>query len=292
MNKTVNVYSKNDIVKLYNLSRTIPERVRLNYARRILGYTKAKTVMDAGFGTGLILVPLAKVAKPDQVIYGVDISKPMYRLVRKETVGFRNVILKVCGVHRLSSEFNNKFDVVHIKAITHIARSPEKLLNRLSKLVKPGGYFVIGKEYSQPEDNLEWILKYKGKLDNNLYAFYKEYFKKRKLMGIPFKKPKMPAGDYDVAVSYLLKRGYKYATEISNKDLRWKKRISFLELVKAMKIGTFTVFRKRVSSVQRKILARAMIDYLQRNKIDAKRYRFYKAELRAVLLKKFSENRT
>lgn len=284
-----NIYKKKQIVNKYDLSRVIPDEILQDYCKQIIHHTNPKNICDVGFGKGSVLLPFASY-KEIQVT-GIDCSKSMCNFVnselKKKDLSAKIISEDVCNISSLLGEY----DLVHLKAVTHIPKYPEYFLRKISHLVRDNRYLVIGKEYSQPEDNLENINKYgeDNQEDKELKDFYDFYFKIRTEDNKPFVPPLMPAGDYDKAQEYLTanwgkRLGFLFDTEISTK--RWDKKLSFSDLIESIRFGTFTVFSKKCTSSDREKYAKIMENYCLNKGFDLDESRSYPAQLKAVILKK------
>jgi len=281
---SLNIYSDKGVVNKYHLSRNIPYKILANYASQIVTNTSPRSLCDVGFGKGSTLIPFAR--HKETRVYGIDSSEEMVSFVRNE-LSKRNLFAKVIDADaKFIEPFIGELDLVHMKAVTHIPKDPYKFLMDVTRAVRLGEHFVIGKENSQPEDNMENIGKYglSHQEDFVLKNFYEEYFKIRTNDGKPFRKPKMPAGDYDEAVRFLTERDFVFEKEITTPA--WTKNITLSELVEAISEGTFTVFRKGCSQLDRKDYAKKMEAYCHAYGYSLDVKRPYRAQLKAVILRK------
>jgi len=280
----VNIYGSSSVVGKYDLSRSIPERVLKDYCNRIISCTNPKILCDVGFGKGSVLISFAEYADVD--VFGNDSSMEMHETVEGILSERKLKASLLRGDARNLSEMVEDLDLVHIKAVTHIPENPCNFLIDVSKAIRKKGYFVLGKEFSQPEDNLEEIGKYgiSNKEDIALKDFYETYFEMRDEDGSPFVRPVMPAGDYDEAVSCLKKNGFVLENQIET--FYWNKSISFSELIEAIDCGTFTVFSKGLEDSDRRNHANFMRNFCSERGYDLNEERVYSANLKAVILKK------
>jgi|GEM_PF-3929099 len=182
--------------KQYNVLRSIPPKVLKEYAVTVLGMAKKdETILDAGFGSGLILAPLAELNRVSK-IFGIDYSNTMFASVKQEVQGkaqlIKGDILKFQGI----------FNVVHFKAILHCFSDPKKALDKLSDLTHENGYVVTGHEQSQIEDRIEQI--FNNTIDDHeLELIFEYYFSLRLNLREPFVWRPFPAGNAQNAVKYL-----------------------------------------------------------------------------------------
>src|SRR3989344_5285 len=180
----------------YNILKEVPLYIRRNYAKTILSFTKQnQSILDAGFGSGSILIPLVEKNKFAK-IYGIDYSKPLFNSVSKEIrnkakLHFGNIL-----------NLRETYDVVHFKAILHCFDNPEKALDKLASLVKLNGLIITAHEKSQIEDRIEQI-SFNKIDDKELELMIGHYFVLRKNIGKPFILRKYPAGNCLNAIEYL-----------------------------------------------------------------------------------------
>jgi SAM-dependent methyltransferase len=280
-----NIYARPDVVANYSLSRAVPERILSEYARnivRIIG--PDKHLLDAGFGTGTALLEFAKLTKTS----GIDKSLAMHAFVRSKLKGTSiDVALIEDDLENVLSHLCEQADAVHVKAVMHIPEYPFLAMSALHAGIRPGGYFILGKEFSQPEDNLEQIGKY-PRQDIILYKFYGEYFRFREDIGKPFVKPLIPAGDFSVAKQFLENIGYKELAQTTTSS--WDKELTFQELIESIQKGTFTVHRKGLSDEDRSVLADHMKSYCRAKNYPLDYPRFYEASLNALIMQKQHQN--
>lgn len=116
------------------------------------------TVLDVGCGTGILGEALK--TKKNCRVYGIEFSKESARISAK----------RLDGVHVLdieNQEFRSsiKFDVIIFADVLEHLRNPEKVLPKYTKLLKPGGRFVI----SLP-NVANWTMRLKLLFGNFTYA--------------------------------------------------------------------------------------------------------------------------
>lgn len=116
---------------------------------KILDMAKIKensTVLDVACGTG-VLFPYY-LDKKVKKIFGIDISKNMTEIA-KEKFSNENIEI-ICG-DALEYDFNEKFDNIMIyNAFPHFTE-PEKLISKLSDLLKPEGTLTVAHSMSKKE---------------------------------------------------------------------------------------------------------------------------------------------
>ncbi|MAH07131.1 hypothetical protein CMI38_02680 [Candidatus Pacearchaeota archaeon] len=282
-----NIYLDKKVVELYGLSRIIPDTILREYCAQIVSQTSPKSLCDIGFGKGSTLIPFSEYLDID--VYGIDSSEEMSKAVYGELSRRELKATIITGDAHLLPSFLNPLDLIHTKAVTHIPSNPFNFLSCISESVKNNGYLVIGREDSQPEDNLENIGKYglNNSEDPILKEFYRTYFQMREEDGKPFIRPDMPAGDYDNAVKYLIEKGFVFETEISTPF--WNKEITLNEIIESIRNGTFTVFRQGCTPRDMEQHAELMKNYCLNNEYSLHETRSYPARLKATILKKSGE---
>jgi ubiquinone/menaquinone biosynthesis C-methylase UbiE len=287
-NNVDNIYTNPVVVKEYGISREIPECILDEYAAKLALATEiGGKIIDIGCGTGTVLASLAKKWHP-RVVYGIDSSEEMIWVTKKrmQEKWIQNTyLIDVDFVTEYSHYAKYKFDVTHLKAITHIPETPELLLRQVIHVTKKGGKIVLGKEWSQPEDNLERIWKYTENTNPELEEFYREYFKLRDEIWKPFQTPQMPAWDYENAKWYLESMWIVFDTRERVTSI-WQKGLKIGDLIKAIRIGTFTVMRKWLTEWERNNLAKNMESFCQQKNIDIEEEKTFPAQLRMIVGKK------
>lgn len=264
----------------YDLLKEVPLHIRRAYAKIILRYGKPKQkLIDLGFGSGSILIPLAELNK-NLEIHGIDYSKKLFKFV-KNKIG-KKAILTNGDILKL----NEEYDIVHFKAILHCFQDPQKALDKISDLVDSGGIIITGHENSQLEDRIEQIFKHKIN-EEELELLINFYFDQRKNMGKSFLGRKFPAGNSKNAVDYLCRnRDFKLIKIIKSKNLEWNREFRLEDLIYAIKNRTYKVFDENISKKENEIIVKKMIEFSIENKIDLKKKRHIPASFVIYLLKK------
>jgi len=122
----------------YYRSRTRPS-IRDSYLQPLLKLPAQAKILDAGSGTGHDIVTLA--SKGYHVV-GIDISPSMCKLARKIVAGKNNVEIINGDVDTYSFRENDFSAVLSSMEIFHHP-DLEATLTRYSRLLKPGGLFVL-----------------------------------------------------------------------------------------------------------------------------------------------------
>ena len=275
----MDIYKKTS-QKDYNILRAIPEKIKTEYIKQILSFSKkGDKILDIGFGSGLILIPLSKLNKTAE-IHGIDYSKPLFSKVSKQVQ--KNTIVHFGDILK----FKKTFDIVHFKAILHCFDDPEKALDKIKSFVNPGGYVITGQENSQIEDRIEQI--FKNKIDDKeLELLFEYYFTLRVNLNKPFFWRKYPSGDAENAVNYICKdKDFKLIKTISNKKMFWIRKYSLNELLYSFRHGTFNVFNSGLTEKDKTLIYKKMLDFAKLHKMDLKKERQIPASFTLFVIKR------
>ena len=121
-----------------------PEKILLNekYANRIkslIALNNKSKILDLGCGTGLLI---SNFQNNENILIGVDTSEGMLEVFNKKFVNNTNV-----RSHLLNLEENdldeNKVDLVVSSMAFHHLQHPDKMLEKLKKMLSPDGSIAI-----------------------------------------------------------------------------------------------------------------------------------------------------
>lgn len=101
--------------------------------------TASDNVLECACGTGLITTSAAPKAKH---YVATDFSNEMLTKCKKKMAGQDNIEFKFADITNLEFE-DNSFDKVIAGNVIHLLDEPEKALNELKRVVKPGGVIII-----------------------------------------------------------------------------------------------------------------------------------------------------
>ena len=281
----MDTYSRKKVVDKYSLIRTNSKSVMDEYAKKVISYSKkGDKILEIGFGTGALLIPLSKLNNNSKIL-GVDKSKNMVLKVQKQ-IGSKAKLYSGT-LASLPKKLRAKFNIIHFKAILHCIKNPKKELDLIANAISPEGYLITGHEISQLEDRLEQIFNYNEIDDSETELIFEYYFRLRNEMNKPFPSRKFPAGDSWNACEYLIKkRKFKLIEEISSKKLSWIKKFKINDILIAMKDGTFGVFYDGLSKKERNQLYHKMIEFINKNKINRNKIKSVPAKFKIYILKK------
>ena len=112
-----------------------------HYARRILK-ERFREVLDVGTGPGLLPIAIYK-KNPKLKVTGVDIAADMIRIAKKnaETQGAEVEFVTANGENLPFP--SNSFGLVVSTGAMHHWKKPEKVMNEIYRVVKPGGKALI-----------------------------------------------------------------------------------------------------------------------------------------------------
>ncbi|NLC51056.1 MAG: class I SAM-dependent methyltransferase [Firmicutes bacterium] len=117
------------------------DEVETALAFRLFPVTKESLILDAGCGTGNFSLKLAR--KGARVI-GVDISTEMLSIAREKAKreGLE-IIFHQMDIYNLDFE-DNYFDGIFSMAAFEFIKEPQRAFHELWRVLKPGGYLLIG----------------------------------------------------------------------------------------------------------------------------------------------------
>jgi 2-polyprenyl-3-methyl-5-hydroxy-6-metoxy-1,4-benzoquinol methylase len=130
--RTANIYNQVEKRDEQTYSKTIEKNRK---------YLKVNdTVLDFGCGTGLVSNEIADNVK---MVYAIDISSKMIGIAREKAI--RNKIQNIEYFH--TTIFDERFrqdsiDVIMVFNIMHLLEDPQKAIQRINKLLKPGGIII------------------------------------------------------------------------------------------------------------------------------------------------------
>jgi len=124
-----------DFIKKLELQalETAEERIPLYLE---VGLKDAKLVLDVGCGSGIVTRDIARLTKGK--VIAIDGSKEMIKFAKDVLKSFKNVELRVGDAQKLPLE-ENMFDIVTCNLLLMWADDPQKVVNEMARVTKPGG---------------------------------------------------------------------------------------------------------------------------------------------------------
>jgi ubiquinone/menaquinone biosynthesis C-methylase UbiE len=131
-----------DFIKKLELQalETAEERIPLYLE---VGVKDAKSILDIGCGSGIVTRDIAHLTKGK--VTAIDGSKDMIDVAKKVLKDYKNVELKLGNAEKLSFD-DNKFDIVTCNLVLMWANNPQKIVNEMARVVKPGGIVLASLE--------------------------------------------------------------------------------------------------------------------------------------------------
>lgn len=122
-------------------SRVLGDLAQIQPLLDLAAITPEDRVLDAGCGTGFLLLPAARVAS--QVV-GVDVAPAMLAEAKRqsEAAGLGNVTLREADVETLPF-VDDRFDVVMTRLTLHHYANPRRALAEIYRVLRPGGRVVV-----------------------------------------------------------------------------------------------------------------------------------------------------
>lgn len=108
---------------------------------RLLNPKEGSTVLDAGFGTGILLEQLLAI-KRNLRLSGLDISEGMYKKAEAKFSGNPAVKLALGSASKIPFE-DNSFDYVTCIHSLHHHPNTEQSLREMNRVLKPGAKAVV-----------------------------------------------------------------------------------------------------------------------------------------------------
>jgi len=140
----------------------------IEHTERLLPYVDLKENQDyleVGCGNGHVCKHLAR--KYHLKVTGTDVDSEMIKLAREDTDDIPQIRFMEMDATKMPFE-DNEFDIVLSFGVMHHIRNWQDALNEMSRVLKPGGYFIFGDiTYSRLTTRImKWITRNYG-----LYTF-------------------------------------------------------------------------------------------------------------------------
>ncbi len=280
MNQRLNTYNLKSTVQSYDLLRDIPLKTRQAYAESLLQIITGPKVLELGFGTGNVLIPMSHLAQ-DKNIVAVDQSPEMLARVEPHVAG--NVQL----ISGSLTDLEGTFDAVHFKAILHCVDNPWEMITDMIQSVKPGGLIITSHEFSLTEDRIEQLFHYFAQQDSDVDFVFQRYFQLRQEINKPFQHREFPAGDSCRIVKHFESTGTcSLEQSIQPDDLRFERQITIQDILTCIRLGTFGVFYDGLTEMERMYLYAELQDICITSNIDIAKQRTMSCGFHINILKK------
>jgi ubiquinone/menaquinone biosynthesis C-methylase UbiE len=137
----------NKIAKVYDLLAEHSERAMREAGLAKLAATQGEHILEIGFGTGHVLVELAKAVGPTGKVFGIDISENMVsnarELMEKEQIADRVEVQR--GDAEALPYSENSMDAIFMSFTLELFDTPEipGVLAQCKRILRPGGRIVV-----------------------------------------------------------------------------------------------------------------------------------------------------
>lgn len=131
-----------DFIKKLELQalETAEERIPLYLD---IGLKDAELILDVGCGPGMVTRDIAHLTKGK--VIAIDGSKEMIKVAKEVLKVYKNVELRVGVAEKLPFE-DNVFDIVTCNLLLMWANDPQKVVNEMARVTKPGGTILASLE--------------------------------------------------------------------------------------------------------------------------------------------------
>jgi ubiquinone/menaquinone biosynthesis C-methylase UbiE len=118
---------------------------RLRHLLKFAALTAGQRVMDVGTGTGRLALLLAE--EGDHEVVGIDVSPAMlevaeYFRLSSSSPAAKQVSFRLASAQRMPFR-NESFDAVVCRLVLHHSQKPDRILQEVMRLLKPGGTLIF-----------------------------------------------------------------------------------------------------------------------------------------------------
>ena len=132
--KEASIYDKGRIT---SFDGKIVQEYQINFLKKHLGLKKGMKLLEAGCGTGRILLHLARNGVK---CYGIDPSKKMLKVFRQKK-GSEKIILKTGDIEKIHHK-DNTFDAIYTMHVLMHLPDYKKAIKEMYRVLKPGGVLI------------------------------------------------------------------------------------------------------------------------------------------------------
>ena len=131
----------NNISPLYDLFETVyNKKVFIGTGKKVAEFIEpTDLVLECACGTGAISIFIARKCKK---LLATDFATGMLRQAAKKCRKYPNVVFRKADITNIKCK-DNRFDKVVAGNVIHLLPNPEKALQELERVVKPGGKLII-----------------------------------------------------------------------------------------------------------------------------------------------------
>lgn len=108
-----------------------------------VGLKDAKLILDVGCGPGMVTRDIAHLTKGK--VIAIDDSEDMIKVAKDVLKAYKNVELRVGNAENLPFD-KNMFDIVTCNLVLMWADDPQKVVNEMARVTKPGGKVLASLE--------------------------------------------------------------------------------------------------------------------------------------------------
>ncbi len=106
------------------------------------GVQKAKKILDAGCGNGLIPQEVGKLVSSDTQIFGFDYDKEIIEIAKKLNKQ-KNIQFISFNISENELPYTEKFDFIYTRYLLSHVKNPDEVLDRLLKKLQPNGVLYV-----------------------------------------------------------------------------------------------------------------------------------------------------
>lgn len=117
-------------------------RLYRNSLINLLDLKYGDKILDIGCGTGDFLIELDNKYKGKLRLTGIDVTPHFIEIAKGRTKQRRNIKVLNMSLNQLKFK-NNTFHYIFAMRVLHHIKKPVKIINRIRKVLKKGGIFVV-----------------------------------------------------------------------------------------------------------------------------------------------------
>jgi len=238
--------SKKEIDKQVDdwVNKVSSSRSLVKFFKERVGEVKNKNILDVGFGSGGVAVAFNQAGA---IVYGVDVEPELKDIAERNAV-FNKAKANFIIYDGLRLPFDNDFfdHIVSFSVLEHVS-FPDKLLNEIFRVLKPGGKFLLtlpNKYYPKETHTLAYFVSYMPKKIADIYL--------KLLKRSPLKDDNLHFYSYFDILKMLKKTDYKYELVYKELDKTSKIKKTLILVLKKFNIHYTALLRQLIFVVQKK----------------------------------------